>query len=81
MTQLRVGQVVRSLRAIPLVNNVHVVRLTHGPQVLPKGTEAEIESLEPLHIILNCKDGSGYGVHAWGLRIRIAKVVYGVSFG
>jgi hypothetical protein len=76
----QVGQVCRAMRDIPLVKNVHVTLLTHGPSVLPKGTEAEITAITRDHIELNCKDGTGVSPAAWGLRIKVAKVVFGISF-
>ena len=62
-------------------NNIHVTLLSSaGPPIIKKGTEAEITSVNPTHIELNCKDGPGPGIHAWGLKIKIARVVFGVSF-
>jgi hypothetical protein len=80
-TRLQVGKVVRSMRDIPLARNVHVKVLSSAaPQILPKGTEAEVVGLTPTHVQLNCKDGHGHGPDAWGLKIAIANVVWGISF-
>jgi hypothetical protein len=51
-----------------------------APQFLPNGTEAEVTAIEPRHIELNCKSGHGSGLTAWGLKIRVAKTVWGISF-
>jgi hypothetical protein len=76
-----VGQAVRSIRDLILVGNLHVIRLTHGPAVLPKGSEAEITAItQDGYIELNCKDGPGRGRAAWGLRIRVAKHIFGFTF-
>ena len=78
----RVGQVVKATRVIFLQNNAHVaVMSTSAPVSLAKGTEAEIVEVQPMHIVLNCKDGAhSAGPSAWGLKIRVAKVVWGTSF-
>ena len=77
----RVGQIVRAVRDIMLMNNVHVTVLSSAaPTVLRRGAEAEVTAIGPQHIDLNCKDGPGQGPAAWGLRIRVAKVVWGSSF-
>jgi len=77
----QVGQIVKAVRDIPLVNNVHVTVLSSAaPQLLPSGTEAEVTAVEPHHIDLNCKDGQGHGAAAWGLKIRVAKTLWGISF-
>ncbi len=80
ITLPHVGQHVRATRDLLLVGNAHAVRLTHGPATLPKGTEAEIEEITTEHMVLNCKDGPGQGASAWGLRIRIARVIFGTTF-
>jgi hypothetical protein len=72
----QVGKVYRSVRDLPLVNNTHVARLSHGPPILTKGTEVEITAVLPKEFELNCKDGQG----TWGLKIRIAKVIFGTTF-
>ena len=78
---LKVGQIVTASRDIPLVCNVHVAVLGSAtPAILPKGTEAEILAIAVHHVDLNCKDGHGFGPSAWGLKIRIAKVVWWNSF-
>lgn len=82
MSTIRVGQHVKASRDIMLnKGNMHVTVLSSasGP-VLKKGTEAEITSVSPAHIELNCKDGFGNGLNAWGLKIKIARVVFGNSF-
>jgi len=77
----RVGQTVRAVRDIMLTNNVHVTVLSSAASsVLRKGAEAEVTAIHPQHIDLSCKDGPGLGPAAWGLRIRVAKVVWGSSF-
>ncbi len=76
----RVGQVVRATHDLPLVGNTHVTRLSHGPATLPKGTEAEITAIDREHIELCCKDGASAGPSAWGLRIRVAKTIFGIRF-
>jgi hypothetical protein len=77
----KVGQIVRAVRDIPLTRNTHVTVLSSASSpVLRKGTEAEIAAVSQQHIELNCKDGQGSGITAWGLKIRIAKVVWGISF-
>jgi hypothetical protein len=77
----RVGQVVRATRDIILTKNVHIEVLSAAtPLILPKGSEAEVTAVAPQHIELNCKVGHGHGIAAWGLRIRVAKVVWGISF-
>jgi len=77
----KVGQIVKATRDIPLSNNVHVTVLSSAsPQILPAGTEAEVIAVEPRHIDLNCKVGPGHGPAAWGLQIRVAKTVWGISF-
>ncbi len=81
-SQISVGRLVRASRDILLnKQNTHVVVLSSAaPTVLKKGTEAEITAVLPNHIELNCKDGLGSGASAWGLKIRVAKVVFGISF-
>jgi hypothetical protein len=80
-SQLRVGKLVRAVRDIPLANNIHVKVLSSAaPRILPKGTEAEVIGLTPTHVEVNCKDGHGHGPDAWGLKIAVAKVVWGISF-
>lgn len=78
----KVGQVVKAARDILLKNNLHISVLSSAaPMTLAKGTEAEIIDVQPTHIDLNCKDGSPYlGPAAWGLKLRVAKVVWGTSF-
>ncbi|RAR47936.1 hypothetical protein C7401_15614 [Paraburkholderia unamae] len=78
----KVGQIVRAMRDIPLTRNAHVTVLSSATRiVLRKGTEAEITAIALNHIELNCKDGDqSLGLAAWGLRIRVAKVVWGMSF-
>ena len=77
----QVGKIVHAIRDIPLLRNTHVTVLTSAARpVLSKGTEAEITAVSPTHVDLNCKDGFGNGPAAWGLKLRIAKVVWGQSF-
>jgi hypothetical protein len=77
----KIGQIVQAARDILLMNNIHVTVLSSAaPSVLRKGTEAEVMAIQPQHIDLNCKDGVGHGSAAWGLKIRVAKVVWGQSF-
>lgn len=78
----RKGQLVKASRDIPLMGNVHVRALSSSaPQMLHKGTVAEISDITSVHIDLNCKDGSGAaGIHGWGLKIRVARVVWGTAF-
>ena len=77
----KVRQIVKATRDIPLTNNVHVTVLSSAsPLVLRKGTEAEVMAIAPEHVDLNCKDGPGHGLSAWGLRLRVKKVVWGISF-
>ena len=77
----KVGQVVKATRDILLTRNTHVTVLSSASVlILRKGTEAEVTAVAQQHIELNCKDGHGNGIAAWGLQIRIAKVVWGTSF-
>ncbi len=78
----KVGQIVRATHVITLKGNAHISVLSSAaPLTLAKGTEAEIIDVQPMHIDLNCKDGPhAGGLAAWGLRIRVAKVVWGTSF-
>jgi hypothetical protein len=72
---------VKAVRDIILTKNMHVTVLSSaGPAFLPRGTEAEIRAIGPTHIEINCKDGFGHGPTAWGLKIKIAKVIWGISF-
>ena len=78
----RVGQTVKAMRDIILAKNIHVAVLSNtSPAVLPKGSMADVVAVSSNHIDLNCKaDPASNGVHAWGLKIRVARVVWGVSF-
>ena len=78
----KVGQLVKAARDIPLVGNTHISILSSvGPNNLPKGTRAEITNIQPMDIDLNCMDGNpSLGMDAWGLKIRVAKVVWGSDF-
>jgi hypothetical protein len=78
---VKVGRVVQATRDIPLVRNAHVSVLSSAaPAVLHKGTQAEITAVAPQHVEVICKDGHGSGREAWGLKLRVAKVVWGTSF-
>jgi hypothetical protein len=77
----RVGQVVRASHDV-FLNNIHITVLSSAaPMMLAKGTEAEIIDVQPMHIDLTCKDASpSSGPSAWGLKLRVAKVVWGTTF-
>jgi hypothetical protein len=77
----KIGKVVRSIRDISLTRNVHVTVLSSAaPIVLRKGIEAEITAVSPTHVEVICKDGYGHGAAAWGLKLKVAKVIWGQSF-
>jgi hypothetical protein len=78
----RVGQRVKPTRDVILSGNAHVSVLSGAaPFVLSKGTLAEVVDVAAAHIDLNCRDGpSSAGIHAWGLKVRVAKVVWGTTF-
>ena len=70
-----------AMRDIQLTGNMHVkVLSSSAPRVLPKGTEAEVTAVHATSVEINCKDGGGAGIHAWGLKLSLAKVVWGISF-
>ena len=77
----RVGDLVFAMRDIQLTGNMHVkVLSSSAPRILPKGTEAEITAVHATSVEINCKSGGGVGIHAWGLKLSVAKLVWGISF-
>lgn len=78
----QVGHIVKAAITIQLRNNAHITVLSSASHAtLAKGAEAEITAVQPMHIELNCKDGSpAMGIAAWGLKIRVARAVWGTYF-
>jgi hypothetical protein len=78
----KVGQLVKASRDIHLnIRNVDFTILSSaGPALLPKDTEAEVTAVTPQYIEVNCKTGGVPGLHAWGLKIRVARHAWGTSF-
>ena len=77
----KIGQHVKATRDIVLARNAHVTVLSSAaPSVLRKGTLGEVIAVAQQHIEVVCKDGHGNGPDAWGLKLRIAKLVWGTSF-
>lgn len=77
----KVGQGVMAVRDIPLTRNTHViVQSSAAPAVLRKGTKAEVIAVAQQYIDVVCNDGHGSGPESWGLKLRVAKIVWGTSF-
>jgi hypothetical protein len=78
---IRVGQVVRASHDIMVTKSIHITVLSSAaPLVLKKGTEAEISAITPSAIEVNCKAGHGHGPNAWGLKLKVARGVWGNTF-
>ena len=71
---------VRARISIPIARNLHVTLLANGPATLPAGTEGVISAISRDAIDLNCRELHMTGIHAWGIKVRIARPVFGVYF-
>lgn len=78
---IQVGKVWKTQRELIVMGNIHIQVLgSAAPRTIPKDTLAEIVAVGPTAIEVNCKAGGGVGIHAWGLKLRVARTFWGEFF-
>lgn len=80
VTLLNVGMSTRARINVTMVGNRHVTLLSNGPAMLPSGTEGVITALTRDSIDLECRERYMTGIHAWGIKLRVTRVMFGQYF-